>query len=217
MSRTEWLLFSGCFLATVAASLAAFAAARRDRSHLPLALTLAAFAAIDLATRAAQAFVLCDAPRPFAGAARALYHVETALQTAWPIAVALCVLATFRAPRWASLILIGAWAVNAAQMAAAYPLAKGTTRPRLLAVELAALFVCAIAANVYRATTRAQAAALSLVVVEVAIVGAGPWATNVFTDRGVGWFGYSVGFTAMLLLYKLWEREGMTCTTPSLE
>lgn len=84
MSRAQWLLWSACVGAELAALVLAVVVARRDRAHRPVAALFALAVVADVVVRLGQALVLEGAPKPFVGLARAVYHVETALVTAWP-------------------------------------------------------------------------------------------------------------------------------------
>jgi hypothetical protein len=78
--------------------------ARRDRSHLPMALW-ALWVLVDDATRDVIRLGMLDAPRPYAGWFRVLHHVDQLLVFSWPAAFVALVLRHFTRlrPVWAAL------------------------------------------------------------------------------------------------------------------
>lgn len=94
----------------------------RSPQHRPIAVLLGTWALADLA-RWALARCLVDAPAPYVGLARALFHVDQALLLLWPfgaLAIVLLVLAR-RDPQ----IVAGAWAGAVLVLASGYPELRG--------------------------------------------------------------------------------------------
>lgn len=203
---TIWIAYLPCV--TAALILAAIA----GRPHRPLTAALAFALVSDVTLRLLAVFLFDPIPhyegvrRLFAGNAAALYHVETALVSAWPCVVALVVLTAF-APRWRPYVVL-AWAANAAQMALAYPLPQGVSRWRLFGVEVAALLVCG--AVIRGQWTQAQRAAVVLAGIELAVVGAGPFVTDPYRNWSVATVMYGVGFLGLAGLLGRWRWTGRT-------
>lgn len=98
MSPWQWTLWGVCVALEVALAVLAF---RLGRSHRMVAWLFVAVAVANVAVRLGQVFVLDGATKPFAGLARGVYHVETALVAWWPMSC--CALAwwAFCGPRQA--------------------------------------------------------------------------------------------------------------------
>lgn len=173
---------------------------------------LLAFALLDeLAIMALQGAVLGAAPRPFAGAARVAYHVETALVLGWPAALAAASWAVFarRAPRWIG----AAWAVALAALVIAYPLPRGWTAPTLHALELGGVAAAAVPiARAWRSaslSSRAGVAVGLLVAVELAVSLLGAWGhgAGVFTRWDeLARLPYAIGWSVLVVLFFSWGR-----------
>jgi hypothetical protein len=166
----------------------------------PLVLLLAFALASDIAVAAGRALLLDDAPRPFAGLARAWYHVETALILGWPSALAIVTWRSFvwgRGSAWA--LPWGAWIGCSMMFVYEHPVERGVGAFVFLLVE--ALGVAVAWRAIWRGWSRAwgaeHRALVVLVAVETVVLILGPFGRDLYRDWPLlGRLPYTAGFTA---------------------
>lgn len=205
MTAGAWL-WCACLLAELGALVAAVRAHRLGRVQLPIVYLLALAFDGDLAIALGRAVLLDDAPRPFVGLARGWYHVETALVLAWPCGLALACVRVFgwgERGWWRGrsvATVAGFWAGGAVALAGLHPLPRGAVAAAILAVELVAVVVAAVAvARGWRRPWGLEHAALVvLVAIELVIVLLGPFAHDLFRDWPIlARLPYALGFGAV--------------------
>lgn len=178
--------------------------------------------AADLAMLAIGA-ALAGAPRPFAGVARALYHLHVALFLGWPAALAVAACRLFdgrrvdrvakrvrRPPRAAVPVVVGVWIGLVVGLAALHPLARGRTAAVLHAAELAAVIVAGVAIGLSWGIVWGQRHLVVglLVAIEGTLALLGPWAHDVFRDwPRLARLPYLLGFGAAVVLHAAWLRR----------
>lgn len=170
----------------------------------PLVLLLAFALASDLVIAGGRELLLVGAARPFAGLARAWWHVETLLVIAWPLGLAAASWEVFplrpRPVRW-PLAMLGAWAlVLWAPLVLAHPVRRGAVAGVLLVAELAGLGAGAVAvARGWRYPWGPPHAALVVLLsIELVIAVLGPFGHDVFRSWAVlGRAPYAVGFAVV--------------------
>lgn len=214
------ILWCACVAAEGLALALSWRLARRA-PHGPV-VSLCAFAVVaDLWIQLAHVLVLADAPRPFAGGARALYHVETALVLGWPaLLAATCWRAFGRTVpvlssrlrdgrRGATDYIAGAWLGLVVGLAVVYPIGRARTQLVLHVAELAAVAVAtlAVVAGWRRPWGRVHVALILLVAVETTVALVGPFMRDVFVDWRLAQVSYLIGFTALSLLSWGWLRR----------
>lgn len=129
------------------AALALYLWRRRDSRHRPAALALTAIAGAE-AIRYVLSWTLLAVPGPYEGVLRAVFHADQGLYLVGVVALPWATLATLYPPgpgsRWRYDLL--AWAGILFLLIIGYPELRGDALRRVyLAVELTALFVCAVA------------------------------------------------------------------------
>lgn len=182
----------------------------RDRAALVAvtsahALLLAYALAADVAMAVIELH-LAGLPRPFAGTARALYHLHTALGLGWPAALAAAAWRAFDGPAQETFeervarvrargkrpptplppwqVVLAVWASWVATMVALHPMGRAETASCLRLAQAVGIGACFWAgARFWRRTwSRAAACVVVLVAVELALFFLGPWARDVFRD-----------------------------------
>ena len=161
-----------------------------DGAHVVVLLVV--YALVDeVLLEAGHRWVFAAAPRPFAGAVRVAYHLETAIVLGWP---AVLTAAAWRVFAW--------WAVTAGGLALRYPMPREWVALTLHGFEVAAVAFAAVA--VVRAWRRpwgtAHASVLLLVAVELSVAGIGPFVRNPFADWQLASCSYLIGFLALAAL-----------------
>lgn len=193
---------------------------------LPLVALLAFALANELGGEAIHG-ALHGAPRPFVGALRALYHLETALVLGWPATLAATSWRVFSSPRFdhrtrrlrrpfpsslAALLIGGAWLGWLLALVVAYPLSRASTARVLHAFEVGC--VVAALAPIPLAWRRPwgvpHVGVGLLVAVEVAIAMIGPWVTDPFKNWPIASVGYLVGFSALVAAEVWWVVKKKT-------
>ncbi len=187
-----------------------------DGAHV--VVMLCAYALVDEVLLAAAArWIFAGAPRPFVGAARVAYHLETAMVLGWPAALAVAAWRVFDVPRWhrltgcrerptdgfwAMLAVLACWCVVACGMALRYPMGREWTARTLHGFELVAVAFAGVA--VVRAWSRpwgtGHASVLLLVAVELSVATIGPFVRNPFADWRLASCSYLIGFLALAAL-----------------
>jgi hypothetical protein len=166
----------------------------------PVALLLAFALASDLAILAGRELVLAGAPRPFAGLARAWYHLETALVLGWPCALALTTWRSFvwgRGVAWA--LPWGAWIGCSLMLAVEHPIPGARVAIVLHLVEALGVLVAwrAIWRGWPRAWGAEHRALVVLVAVETVVLILGPFGRDLYRDWPLlARLPYAAGFTA---------------------
>lgn len=175
-----------------------------DGAHV--VVLLCAYALVDEAlVEAGHRFVFAGAPRPFVGAVRVAYHLETAIILGWP---ALLAAASWRVFAWkvegrpAFLAIGAAWAVVAAGLVVRFPVGRAWTARTLHGFELVAVAFAMV--PVARAWRRpwgtAHASVLLLVAVELSVALIGPFVRNPFADWRLASLAYLIGFVSLAAL-----------------
>lgn len=140
MSLLWWLCVGSEALAGILSTLLA----RHERSVRLVALLSVLFVLVDVEISVAGLLLLDDAPAPYEGLARRLYHVETSLLLAQPFAVGAAACLAFAWPR-EGRVAAGAlglvWASASVALAVLHPLPIGWTKHVLHAGVLAPTFV----------------------------------------------------------------------------
>jgi hypothetical protein len=203
--RSEDVALVAVLVAETALLSAAQEAARRIPDHNDI-VALARFAlAADVLGHGIRGAFLAGAPRPFEGAARGAYHVETALVVGWPIALALVAWRRFGGERIPA-VPVGAWVGLTVGHVLVWPLSRRQTSTLLFAVELAAVAwggLCAFLAWPKRWTS-VHGVVLFLLGAEVVVATLGPFLTDVFRDWSVARILYAYTFSGLAAWY-LWR------------
>lgn len=214
------ILWSALVAAEVAALLLAVRARKTSgfRASLAGAKTedflpvLFAFALVDELAVEAIHRALVGAPRPFAGTARVLYHLETALVLGWPCLLAVTAWRVFGPVAGRSRVLVvdtlaSAYLGAVAALAALHPLSRSRTAAALHAAELVAVVasVAAIALAWRRPWGRPAVLVGVLVAVEACVALLGPWAHDVFADWSrLALVPYALGFGTVAGIQLSW-------------
>lgn len=197
--------------------------ARLPGSDWTVSALLAYALAADVAMLGIEAW-LAAAPRPLAGAARALYHLHVALFLGWPASLVAGTWRTFGAASWdretgrrlagpgAAVVpwLAGVYLGAVVGLAALHPLGRARTAGVLHACELAAVLACAwaIVAGWRRPWGQRQIVVGLLVAIEGTLALLGPWAHDVFRDwPRLARLPYLLGFSAVVALHVAWLRR----------
>jgi hypothetical protein len=173
----------------------------------PVALLLAFALVSDLAILAGRELLLATSPRPFAGLARAWYHLETALVLGWPCALALTTWRLFvwgRGVAWA--LPWGAWIGCTLMLAVEHPMPPGWTAHVLHVVE--GLGVAVAWRAIWRGWPRAwgaeHRALVVLVAVETVVLILGPFGRDLYRDWPLlARLPYAAGFTACAVVLRI--------------
>lgn len=171
----------------------------------PLVPLLAYALAADVAMALVELH-LAGLPRPFAGTARALYHLHTALGLGWPAALAAAAWRAFDGPRQETFtervarvrgrgkrppaplppwqVVFTVWASWVVTMMALHPMGRVETAGCLRLAQAVGIGACVWAGARFwgRTWSRAAACVVVLVAVELALAFLGPWARDVFRD-----------------------------------
>jgi hypothetical protein len=211
------VLLALCFAAEIAALVMALrseaatvrrALDRPDGKTMPILLAFAL--ASDLAILAGRELLLADAPRPFAGFARAWYHLETALVIGWPCALALTTWRLFvwgKGVAWA--LPWGAWIGCTLMLAVEHPMPPGWTAHVFHVVE--ALGVVVAWRAIWRGWPRSwgaeHRALVVLVAVETVVLILGPFGRDLYRDWPLlARLPYAAGFTACAAVLRISRR-----------
>lgn len=128
------MLWAVCLAAELLAAVFVALLSRAERPLRLVALLCALFFFVDVEIMVSGLLLLDDAPLPFRGIARALYHIETALLLAQPFAAAASAGYLFlwpRAGRVTAAVVGLSWLVVVGALVLAYPLPIGWTRHAL--------------------------------------------------------------------------------------
>lgn len=207
-SRLADLIWQAVVVAEVAFVLASAAHARRHAAHLAVLCAAVYVLVADVAMKALQVFVLRDAEggtRPLVGLTLVAYHVEAALFTGWPAAVALLGAWVFlpQSRRKQASRVVGVWlGVNVA-LAVAGPVAGTTTTNVYRVAELAAVGAVGVSAVLGwpRTIGTHHAVALFLAGAELVVVMFGPYATDIYEDWSLATLLYAVAFAGLAVWY----------------
>lgn len=204
-------LISVGVLASEAALLASVWRPCRSNSSLrPFRLLILFALADEIIGTLCKLFVFADAPRPFAGIVRALYHVCSGFTLGWPMAVLALALWTFVPVRKDRMldVVTGAWIGLVASTIAFYPLARGMNARLHLGTELACVFGTALTAITARASRwgRLHTTMLLLAGGEFVIAVVGPYATDPFNSWEVASGIYIVEFLGLALWWRSFPR-----------
>lgn len=203
-----WLVFLVSFAAAVALSALLV---RRVPAHRPVASILAGGFVADLVvgTRDSWGLAALLATSPHVGTDRVLYHVGTALQTAWPAAVAGLAWWTFGWRRGAA-VPAALWVALNAALVLRYPFAEEAAQHALHVHEGVAVALAGVA--IWRSWGRVvlrppHHAARMLVAIELVIATVGPFRLDIFRDWALARFAYLLGFAALAAVTAVWLRR----------
>lgn len=198
-------------------------ASRLTGSDWTVTALLAYALAADVAMLGIEA-CLAGAPRPFAGLARALYHLHAALFLGWPASLTAATWRTFGASTWdkatgrrlapagAAVVpwLVGVYLGAVVGLAALHPLGRARTAAVLHACELVAVLACVagIVAGWRRPWGQRQIVVGLLVAIEGTLAMLGPWAHDVFRDwPRLARLPYALAFGAVVAMHAVWLRR----------
>lgn len=194
-------------LSAVATGLA-WAVAWRRADHRPVALLLTLGLAADVLRRALYLYVLLPGYQaagsgPLTGWYRVAGNLDAAAFLVWPAAIAGASVRVCLGRR--PVLVVAAWAVASAALAACYPVARGASLARVfLVAELAALLVAteAIVTWVRRGhAPGVQHVSVALVVAaELCAVIAGPWKVDLFGAWSLAQLGYAALYVVLIVL-----------------
>lgn len=205
---TLWLVFLACF--GIALALSALLA-RLLREHRPVALVLAGGLVVDLLVGKRGAWGFADALNggPHVGVHRALYHLATALQSAWPAALA--VLAWWVFNRRPIVLACGVpWAAINLALILRYPSSPEAAQRALLVNEWVALVLAGVVLGRTWGRVRLAPphhAVRMLLAVELVVATVGPFRKDIFADWDLARFAYTLGFVALAGASVLWLRR----------
>lgn len=218
MNAGTWLWFA-CVAAEVGATIAAVRSAKalrrvgRDGATLPILLAFAV--ASDVAIEAGRRYLLNDSPRPFAGLARAWYHVESTLVLAWPAALAMTAQKSFSLQTrgwWIRPAPSVAWGMLGGLSVAcvvAHPIGGSAFAYVLLAQETACIFAAWMAVPIgwERPWQVHHASVIVLICFESIVLAFGPFSGELYGDWPIlARVPYIIGFCAIAALNAFGER-----------
>jgi hypothetical protein len=196
------------YASSVVATGLAWALAWRRAEHRPVALLLTLGLATDLLRRALYLHVLVPGYQAAGGAAltgwyRVAGNLDAATFLVWPAAIAGASVRVYLGRR--PVMVVVAWAVVGAALAACYPVARGALLARVfLVAELAALLVATGSIVTWARRRRVpdvQHVSVALVVAaELCAVVAGPWKVDLFGAWPLAQLGYAALYVVLIVL-----------------